>query len=271
MTDEMQAEQPALRLTVLGTRGSMTVCRADGLAYGGNTSCYMVQAGEETIFLDAGSGLLRAPTEFQKPPVILLSHLHLDHILGLGMYQRLSHRGAETVLYLQAENETQGKALIDGVYSPPYWPVSLSDYAGTLRILPFPPKLTIGEVDVETIPGNHPGDSLVIKLCRRGRTLVYASDFEATEPAFTELIRFARGADLVLFDGQYTDGEYRVRTGFGHSSYEKGTELLERGRVKQLLLVHHDPQNSDLELSRREADLTDPGIRFAREGEVITL
>ena len=82
-----------LRLRVLGTRGSLAISGEDYREFGGNTSCYMVQAGEETIFLDAGSGIFSAPDRFSRPPVILLSHLHLDHVIGLGMFPAISRKG----------------------------------------------------------------------------------------------------------------------------------------------------------------------------------
>ena len=271
MSHTKRVESSAFQLTVLGTRGSAAVSRADCMYFGGNTSCYMVQAGDETIFLDAGSGLLLAPTAFRKTPVILISHYHLDHIQGLGMYSRLAQKGLETVLYLPACDAEQGKTLIDGVFSPPYWPLSLSEYAGTLSIRPFPDKLTIGEVVVDTLHGNHPGDSLVIKLQYRDRTLVYATDYEACEPDFTNLVEFAYGADLVLFDGQYTEEEYQSKIGFGHSSYVAGMELVIRGQVKRMLIVHHDPQSTDRELRRREELIQDHRIHFAREGETVSI
>ena len=99
-----------MRLTVLGARGSIPVSGPQFALFGGSTSCYMVEAGGETIFLDAGTGLLSAPTAFARPPVILLSHLHLDHVLGLGMYPRLSRPGEKTRLMLPAASAREARA-----------------------------------------------------------------------------------------------------------------------------------------------------------------
>ena len=44
-------------LTVLGSRGSMAYGGEQCARYGGDSSCYMVRAGEETVFLDAGTGI----------------------------------------------------------------------------------------------------------------------------------------------------------------------------------------------------------------------
>ena len=53
-----------ITLTVLGARGSSPIRRRDSLTFGGSTSCYMLRAFGETIFLDAGSGLFSAPAEY---------------------------------------------------------------------------------------------------------------------------------------------------------------------------------------------------------------
>lgn len=260
-----------LRLTVLGTRGSMAISRRDCMIFGGSTSCYLVQSGEDSIFLDAGSGLLSAPTEFPKPPLILISHLHLDHVLGLGMYPRFVTPGARTDVLLPAKNRQEAEAMLDGLYAPPYWPVSLKCYGGDVRIDALRLPLRHGSLTVEGIGGSHPGDCMIFKLRCGEKSLVYATDFEPDEASFARLAAFARGTDLLLYDGQYTDEEYGRRKGFGHSTAEKGIELMMHCGVKRMLLVHHAPESSDEELLKREAELGRDDVRFAREGEVIVL
>lgn len=263
--------QPDFQLTVLGTRGSMPICRPDRMAFGGNTSCYMVQAGETTIFLDAGSGLITAPKEFQQPPAILLSHLHLDHILGLGTYRRLLQKGLETDLYLPVGSSQEGRRILDGMFSPPYWPLSLTEYAGLLRLRRYTPNLKIGEVSVDTEKGSHPGGSLLIRLRFHGKTLIYATDFEHSETACRKLAAFAEQADLLLYDGQFTKTDYVNRVGFGHSTAEAGLEVMRRSGAKQMLLIHHDPQSTDEMLLRREEELGSAAVHYAREGETVTI
>ena len=261
----------SVQLTVLGPRGSMATGRKDCVLFGGDSSCYMVRAGEETLFLDAGSGLLAAPTEFPRTPHILLSHLHLDHLLGLGMYPRLSQEGRETLIHVPTTAGEDPLALLDGLYSPPYWPLSLRGYAGTVRVLPLALPLAIGELTVEGIPGNHPNGSLLLKLSWRGKRIVYATDYEYEESSFSRLAAFSRDADLLLYDGQFSEEELPARRGFGHSTPEKGMELMERSRAKKLLLIHHDPRSGDELLLEREAGIARESVRFAREGEEIIL
>ena len=177
----MFKDKPCLSLKVLGTRGSMAVTRRDQQIFGGNTSCYMVRAGDETVFLDAGSGILNAPVDFPRPPHILISHLHLDHVLGLGMYPRLATKGKETLIHVPAGPGKDPARLLGGVFSPPYWPVPLSAYGGTVHIRPLKFPLTIGDLLIEGVPGSHPGGNFIIKLSSRGRSIVYASDYEYEE------------------------------------------------------------------------------------------
>lgn len=259
------------RLTVLGTRGSMAVCWPAHARYGGNTSCYMVQAGGQTVFLDAGSGLLSAPVNFEEPPVILLSHFHLDHLLGLGMYPRLNQKGTETLLYLPAESAAAGRNAIDSFFSPPFWPLSLTQYAGTLHLLPIPEKLRLGDLTVTCTQGSHPGGCLILRLEYHGKSIVYATDYEHGEDASARLVRFADHADLLLYDAQYTESEYDHRIGFGHSTAAAGLDIMERSGTHRLLLVHHDPQHSDEQLARMEAQLPSRNAHFAMEGECFAL
>ena len=258
-------------LTVLGARGSLPVSDTKRSRFGGATSCYMVQAGSETIFLDGGTGLVSAPARFEKPPVILLSHLHLDHVIGLGMYPRLSQDGTITRLLFRADTEDEMRALLQQLFSPPFWPIPLTEYKGTLLLEPLKPTLRIGDVTVESIEGRHPGGCLVFRLKYGDKRLVYATDCEPDDPFFLKLISFCDGSDLLLYDGQFTEKDSITKKGFGHSTAEKGVELMERCGAKRLLLIHHDPQASDEKLLRRERRFNSERIRYAREGEEIEI
>ena len=267
----MSTRNTGLRLKVLGTRGSMATNRADQAIYGRATSCYMVRAGEETAFLDAGNGLLAAPVEFLRPPHILLSHLHLDHLLGLGMYPRLAAKGLETTIHVPAPRGEDPAKILEKLYSPPFWPVSLASYAGDVRILPLSFPIQIGELTVEGIPGNHPGSSYIIKLSWLHKSIVYASDYEYEKTSFLRLIEFAKDADLVLYDGQYSSDELESHRGFGHSTADLALELLDRCGARFMWIVHHDPQRTDAELQAMAAKISRKNVHFTREGDEIVL
>ena len=93
---------------------------------------------------------------------------------------------------------------------------------------------------------------------------------EHEESSFERLAAFARDTDLLLYDAQYSEEEYPRFKGFGHSTPEKGLELMARSGAKRLLLVHHAPWATDEMLYARETRLP-AGASYAREGQVITL
>ena len=112
---------------------------------------------------------------------------------------------------------------------------------------------------------------MVFRVSCDGKALVYATDFEHTEPSFSRLAEFAQGADLLLYDAQFSKEEYEHRKGYGHSTPDKGIELMERCGAKRLLLIHHSPMSTDEMILEKERRIGRPDVKFAREGEVIEL
>ena len=74
-----------LRFTILGTRGSMTTASPEMMRYGGNTTSYLFETEEEAIIIDAGTGIMNPPDVGEKRLSLIITHTHIDHILGLPM------------------------------------------------------------------------------------------------------------------------------------------------------------------------------------------
>ena len=79
-----------MKVVMWGTRGSLATPGRDTARYGGNTSCVEVIGEEGTrLVLDAGTGIralgMALPADLRRVDV-LLSHLHMDHIQGLGFF-----------------------------------------------------------------------------------------------------------------------------------------------------------------------------------------
>src|SRR5262249_49274576 len=75
----------AMKVTPYGVRGSLAAPGPATARYGGNTSCVCVTTSDGVVLaLDAGTGLrtLALPPELRRVDV-LLTHLHMDHIIGL--------------------------------------------------------------------------------------------------------------------------------------------------------------------------------------------
>lgn len=79
-----------MKVIVWGCRGSLPSPDPENIIYGGNTSCVSVAKDDTLIILDGGSGMQRLGkviTPEIKELHILLTHLHIDHIMGLGFFQ----------------------------------------------------------------------------------------------------------------------------------------------------------------------------------------
>ncbi|MDD5759792.1 MAG: MBL fold metallo-hydrolase, partial [Desulfobulbaceae bacterium] len=86
------------------------------------------------------------------------------------------------------------------------------------------------------------------------------------------------GADLVIFDAQYTRQEYESsKIGWGHTSMEDAIAIAKRNRVKRIALFHHDPMRTDDQLDELTMRYCSAGsgetpqIFFAQEGMEIVL
>ncbi len=260
-----------MQVCLYGVRGSVPVHGADYAAYGGATSCTVVRAGNETIILDAGTGLCHAAVSTDRFAV-LLSHAHADHIMGLPMFSPLFDKTGKGSIYLRTREGCSGREQIEKLMSPPLWPVNTSAFAADVRFCDIAHRFTVGDVTVETLEVCHPGGCTAYRLTYGGKSLVYATDLEArdTEDAFAA---FAKGCDLLLLDAQYTEEEYTRTKGFGHTSLPRSIALAEECCAENTIFIHHDPRRTDAVLSAWDKELgrTHPRMHFGRQGEEVYL
>ena len=261
-------------LKILGSRGSMPVDGKEYLKYGGATSCYRVRVDDEEIYLDAGSGILKAKPESNTHITILLTHMHLDHIIGLPFFIALGQKNRIIDIYSRKRSDLSAHEAINRMISPPYWPLKIEGYPADVRyheINDNENKLKIGDLDIDMMEGTHPGGSTIYRLNYKGKSLVYATDFEHTPNGCDNLIHFASDCDLLLYDAQYKSEEYEKYKGYGHSTPEAGIKIAKRSNSRKLLFIHHSPSRNDKELSELELNLSlqNEYMQFARAGSEI--
>ncbi len=249
-------------ITFWGTRGSIPSPGKDKSKYGGNTSCVEVKLpNNQLIILDAGTGirelgksLLRREKEVRA--YIFLSHYHWDHIQGLP-YFAPAYNAGNTLTILGAKHP---KFPLENIFSSQmesiHFPVKSSSLSAHINFN----QLSLGnhyvdDTEVKIIRANHPGTNFSYTLNFDGKKLVYMTDNEIL-PRLTrakshiayereKFIRFIQGADILIHDAQYTDREYRIKKGWGHSAWKETVKLAVEGEAKHLLLFHHDPDHSD--------------------------
>jgi phosphoribosyl 1,2-cyclic phosphodiesterase len=250
---------------------------------GGNTSCVEVVCGDDQgsrIVLDAGTGLRelgRRLTTASRPLdlTLLLSHCHWDHIQGLPFFVPV-YLPDTSLTIVGGSNGVLGiRETLERQMSAPVFPVRLDDAGARIhtREVKLGEVFEVGEARVQVGRGNHPGGVLAYRIEHRGRSVVYATDtehFACVDPA---LLALAEGADVLIYDSQYTPDEYRTKVGWGHSTYVAGADLARSAGVGRYVLFHHDPMRSDAgveEVERAARDLFASSVA-AREGLEITI
>jgi phosphoribosyl 1,2-cyclic phosphodiesterase len=256
-----------IRVTLFGTRGSIATPGPETARYGGNTSTVEVRASDGTVLvLDAGTGIRRLAAQI--PPDlarvdILLTHLHMDHIQGLGFFGPLYDPAVEVHIWGPASSTLSLAARLTRYLSPPLFPVHLRDIPRVIcHDVPYGP-FDIGPFHIETSLVCHPNPTVGYRMEAGGTSVVYLPDHEPVlglrdgewpEPEWMSGYDLALGADLLIHDAQYTDEEYKSRIGWGHSTYRHAFAFAAQAGVKQFVPFHHDPAHDDDMLDRLTAD-----------------
>jgi len=282
----------ALTLRFWGVRGSTPVSGPDYVEFGGSTPCMEIRCGQRLFLLDAGSGLNACGRHHREgssqgcltqnglPQEIdlLLSHLHLDHTAGLPFFKPVVLDPKRTINTWCGNLDGQSAgAAFDRLFSPPLFPVSLDVLPCSLVHHGFRAGETLTFADgvrVDTILLNHPQGSVGYRFDHAGRRLCVISDIEHSDPwPDPALLDFVRGADLMVYDGMFTEGEYPVCRGWGHSTWQKGVELAEAAGVATLAITHLHPCHTDDTLRRIEAEMQArmPAAYIARERQEVVL
>lgn len=243
-----------LQLKFWGVRGSTPTPNGENLGYGGNTSCVEIRGGDgELLIIDGGTGIrnlgLSLTGEFRAEPLafnLLLTHFHWDHIQGIPFFLPFYNPSSKATIYSFPPKD-QILERLQGQMTTPYFPVEFERLSGRIESQQVGGEvLRFGELSVQSFPLNHPQGACGYRVESKGATVVYASDLEHGHPTLDRTVReFSEGADVLIYDAQYTPDEYPARKGWGHSTWLEATRVAKDAGVKTLILFHHDPAHSD--------------------------
>jgi phosphoribosyl 1,2-cyclic phosphodiesterase len=275
-----------MRVRLWGTRGSVASPGPDTVRYGGNTACVEVRTDEALLVLDAGTGIrplgvsLRGST---RRIDVLLTHLHLDHLQGLGFFEPVFASDAEIHIWGPPSTTQDLRARLSRYLSPPLFPVRLRDLGPNVSLHDVPHRpFAIGDLTVRGEAVIHPGPTLGYRVTDGSGSLAYLPDHEPAlgaprfplAPEWTSGHGLAEGVDLLLHDTQYTVDEYQYKVGWGHSSVEHTWAFARQAGARQLVTFHHDPSHSDEELDAMVAELASrdgPTVVAGTEGLELSL
>ena len=258
-----------MKLKIYGCRGSIPSSRKGNGQFGGNTTCLRLFSEEYSVVLDAGSGLVNLGLDMANSPNngrqdILLSHLHLDHILGLCAFPPAFDEKQGIRIYtasrgkigVDASRETDVEAdlarQIFGIFKPPFWPVALEEaiHAEYIQInedVPF----ALGPLTITPFTASHPDRTTSFHITNGKKTLIYLLDSEIPlmdDAAYAELVTYCKNADMVVFDAAYSPDDYAKFKGWGHSTVLDGVRLRKDSNCKHMLFSHFAPKYSDEEI-----------------------
>ncbi|ACY16726.1 MBL fold metallo-hydrolase [Haliangium ochraceum] len=273
-----------MKVRFWGVRGSFPVPGQETNRYGGNTSCVEVRPRRaEPIIIDAGTGLRRLGKQLMQGAFgdgsgtahLLISHTHWDHIQGLPFFSPLYKRGNTLHLFARQRDDTHLRAVFESQTEEPYFPVPMASLKADIRFheLIEGQSFDIGKARISCTRLNHPWIAIAYRIDADGASVVYASDtapfrdilleheFIAKPPVVggplspadasklasmrEALVGLCQGADVLIYDTQFTQAEYRSRPHWGHSTPDDALEIAFAAKVKTLVLYHHAPERTD--------------------------
>lgn len=264
------------KINVWGVRGSMPAPSPGFWEYGGNTSCFSVDCGEDLVVFDAGSGLMELGRRLdgQRPVHLFIGHVHMDHLLGLFVFPLFYCPGAKIHIYGETRCGVPFRKQLETLVGPPYWPVGFPDFQADVTFHEIGPGQVIplhGGRTVRTMRSNHPNQGLLCRLDGRERSVAYTLDCELTEGLRPRLVDFCRDAGVLIWDANFTTQDLSCHLGWGHSSWDQGIALARDAGAGLLLLAHYNQAYTDDFLQEWERLLQSPSVRFAREGMEVLL
>lgn len=247
-----------MKITLWGTRGSVASPGPETTRYGGNTSCVEVRGGAGALLvMDAGTGIRRLGTTVEPgiPRIdLFLTHLHMDHLQGLGFFGPLYRPGQEVHIWGPPSPTVDLHGRLTRYFSPPLFPVRLRDLPCRLSLHDVPDEpFEIRGLEIRGDFICHPGPTVGYRISEGKNSIAYLPDHEPglgsahlpESEAWISGYDVCAGVDLLIHDVQYTEQEYADRVGWGHSSVHRALEFAHAAGARRLVTFHHDPSHND--------------------------
>jgi ribonuclease BN (tRNA processing enzyme) len=225
-----------MKVVFLGTNGWYST----GL---GNTSCVLVDSEKYYVVLDAGDGIYKLDkyVETNKPIIIFLSHLHLDHIIGFHVFNKF--RFTQSIKIYGYNGTVNGLRIMDHPYTAPF--------------NELPSKIEI--FDIEEGKYRHPFPFTCKLLLHADPCLGYKFELDdkviayCTDTAICKNIyELSENADLLITECSLKSGQ--VETDWPHLRPEDASSIARKAHVGQLALTHFDASIYKSKKDRRYAE-----------------
>ena len=255
-----------MKIKVWGCRGSITTPGPTTLRYGGNSTCLEIRTDTgQVIVVDAGSGVRNLGKALRQENAVaavrfFITHSHWDHLAGFPFFEP-AYFDRYTITFCGGPHAQDSiRRYLAHQMQAPFFPVDFSLLRAKFNFRCERPHMEPGNCHIDglevcPVSLSHPNGGYGFKFIERNRTFVFLTDNELRlrhEGGLSraQYVEFCRGADLLLHDAQYTDVEYKVTRGWGHSTISDAADLAMEAGVGRLGLFHHDPDRTDDDLDR---------------------
>jgi ribonuclease Z len=279
-------------LTVLGTSSAMPTPER-------SLSCIAMRRDGDIFLFDCGEGsqrqMMRFGVSYMKVRTIFITHLHLDHFLGVfGLLETLRLNGRKEKLTIYAPRGASGvfgrKDFLEVVEISDGWSCEF----GSFGVRAFAAKHAgeclgfaieehektrfheqkakslglIGPMFTEIQKkGSLKVNGKTIKLkdvtyAQPGKKIVYSGD---SAPCAT-LTRAAKGADLLIHESTFGSDKVSEAKETGHSTATDAASCAKKAGAKCLLLTHFSGRYADTSQLLAEAKVVFPAVEAAKDG-----
>lgn len=224
-----------------------------------HTACFFLP--ESGIVLDAGTSLFRLQSLIQtKTLSVLLSHTHLDHVMGLTFFWDLL--GGNTPLERIAIYAKQEKidAIRDHLFHPALFPVIPPFEWHALESLGK--TFALADSQVTWFDVEHPGGAVGYRLNFPKVSLAYVTDTTCEDDS--DYWKHLQGVDWLVHECNFGEDETKMARHTGHSWPSAVISQACRHSVDRLILAHFNPMVVGSDPVGLRQLLKDPSVRVPK-------
>jgi len=239
-------------------------------------SAQIIKHDEHRFLIDCGEGtqrqILKSGIGFKRLNRILITHSHLDHILGLGGL-------LSTFMRWEIVDELEiigGRYALERIYEllmkvvlrgtrPPVDLRFREIQPGLIGVPPGPWRRELVNGTAINLPDGrtiHPDE--VLGEEKPGTRIVHVGDTGHTE----DLLPYAKGADVLVIEATYLQSEVDMARKFAHLTAKQSAELARDAGVGFLILTHISRRYRERDVLE-EAQSVFPKTRVARDFDTV--
>lgn len=195
----------------------------------GNTLSVLLDTRKAYIVFDAGGGFYKLDGYIKenKPIIVLLSHFHLDHIIGLHALAKFNFIQGIQVFGPMGIRKLFG-TIINAPYSMPVnklkTKVVVKEFSNNLKL----------PLNIEFRKLRHVGACYGYRVSAENKTIVFCTD---TGPC-KNLGLLAKEADILITESSLPPG--KIDNHWPHLNPHQAAGVAKQAKVKRLILAHFD-------------------------------